>query len=87
MVPVWSCAATMRAPAWHEELGRRRAHVAEALHRHARAVQRQRDAPRGLAPGDEDAAPGGLHAARASRPGRPACRVTTPVAVAPTFIE
>jgi hypothetical protein len=49
-----------------EQLGRRRAHVAEALHRHARAVQVQADAARRFAPGDEHAAAGGLHAAQAA---------------------
>ena len=45
-----------------EQLGRRRAHVAEALHRHPRALQVEVQAARGLAAGDEHAAPGGLDA-------------------------
>ena len=46
-----------------EQLGRRSADVAHALHRDARAVERQADPPRRLAAGDEDAATGRLDAA------------------------
>ena len=45
-----------------EQLRRGRAHVAEALHGHPRAFQRQGDAARRIAPADEHAAPRGLHA-------------------------
>jgi len=45
------------------------------------------DVARGLYADGEDAAPGGLRAGPASRPGRSGLPVTTPVAVAPSFIE
>jgi hypothetical protein len=66
MLPVWSCAATIDGAGLGEQFGRRRADVAEALHRHACAVEVEVHAPRRFAPGDEHAAAGGLDAAQAA---------------------